>query len=111
MARVEPGAPLRVDVVFSPAPREVHCVSLELPHGSTLDDALHASGLADAIRQAGAECGIWGCRRAGSTRLRDGDRVECWRALAVDPMQARRLRHEAQRRPKEKRPAGAGRGA
>jgi putative ubiquitin-RnfH superfamily antitoxin RatB of RatAB toxin-antitoxin module len=99
---------LQVEVAFAAAPRQVRCVTISLPEGSTLDDALQASGLADEVRQGGFECGVWGHRRAGSTPLRDGDRVECWRALTVDPMTARRQRHDAQRSQK-KRPARAGR--
>lgn len=99
-------AELRVEVVFSAAPRQVRCVSLRLPEGSTLDDALHAAGLADEV--AGLGCGIWGRARPRDTLLADGDRVECWRALTVEPMTARRQRQEAQRTQK-KRPARAGR--
>jgi putative ubiquitin-RnfH superfamily antitoxin RatB of RatAB toxin-antitoxin module len=99
---------LRVEVVLALAPREVLWLSLSLPGGSTLDDALQASGVAEQLRQGGFECGIWSRREPGTARLRDGDRVECWRPLQLDPMQARRQRHEAQRRQK-KRPGGAGR--
>lgn len=107
MARAEP-ARLQVEVVLAEAPRQVCSVTISLLEGSTLDDALQASGLAEQVRQGGFECGVWGHARPGTTPLRDGDRVECWRALAVDPMAARRRRHEAQRSQK-KRPARAGR--
>jgi putative ubiquitin-RnfH superfamily antitoxin RatB of RatAB toxin-antitoxin module len=95
-------------VVLALTPRDVLWVALSLPAGSTLDDALQASGLAAQVRQGGFECGIWSRREPGTAPLRDGDRVECWRALQVDPMEARRQRHEAQRSQK-KRPARAGR--
>jgi uncharacterized protein len=52
-------------------------------------------------------CGIWGRRCDMGQALRDGDRVEIYRALAVDPKEARRLRYKGQR--KAKRPAVAGR--
>jgi uncharacterized protein len=99
MDRAEP-ARLSVEVVASPAPREVRSVVLSLPAGSTLADALRASGLATE----GLTCGIWGRPCTPDTRLADGDRVECWRALLIDPKEARR-----QRAGKEKRPARAGR--
>lgn len=92
---------LHVEVVFSPAPREVRRVALELPPGSTLADALRASGLAE--RAPDLVCGIWGRRQPASTALRDGDRVELYRGLTVDPKEARRLRYKGQR--KRKRPA------
>ena len=110
MGRAEPASQVQVEVVISPAPRVTHAVTLSLPEGSTLDDALRLSGFAEQVRQGGFEYGVWGRKRPGATPLRDGDRIECWRPLKLDPMQARRLRHEAQRSQK-KRPARAGRPA
>jgi putative ubiquitin-RnfH superfamily antitoxin RatB of RatAB toxin-antitoxin module len=98
---------LRVEVVFSPAPRTTQVRQLTLPAGSTLADALRQSGLFDGLRTDGLTFGIWGRRQPVSTPLRDGDRVEAYRALAVDPKEARRLRYKGQ--PKRKRPARAGR--
>ena len=34
--------PMRIEVVYSPAPREVECVALELPEGATVAAALEA---------------------------------------------------------------------
>jgi len=97
----------RVEVAYSPAPRQTELVSLSLT--GTVREALIASGLLehhglaiDALR-----CGIWGRRCDLGQALRDGDRVEIYRALAVDPKEARRLRYKGQR--KAKRPAVAGR--
>jgi uncharacterized protein len=93
---------VRVEVVFSRAPRTVDESMLELAPGATVADALRAAGVGDEP----LVCGVWGRRVAPDQLLRDGDRVELYRALAVDPMEARRRRHEAQ---KGKRPARAGR--
>lgn len=102
---------LQVEVVFSPAARVVETRQLTLAAGSTLADALRASGLFEVGPPEGLGFGIWGRRQPVSTVLRDGDRVEVYRALTVDPKEARRLRYKGQpeRRRKEKRPAGAGR--
>jgi uncharacterized protein len=89
-------AEIEVLLVWSPGPRRVEQRSLRLPMGATLADALHAAGLA-------SEAGVWGRVRDPSTPLRDGDRVELYRALVVDPKEARRLRYKGQRRAKEKR--------
>jgi putative ubiquitin-RnfH superfamily antitoxin RatB of RatAB toxin-antitoxin module len=99
---------VHVEVAYSAAPRQVEVVVLSLAEGQSVGDALRASGLLerhglplDALR-----CGVWG-RRCGLTQvLREGDRVEIYRGLTVDPKEARRLRYKAQR--KEKRPAGPG---
>jgi uncharacterized protein len=95
-------AEIQVLLVWSPAPRRVEQRTLRLPSGSTLADALRAAGLQ-------GEAGVWGRLRAPSTLLRGGDRIELYRRLVVDPNEARRRRHESQRRTKEKRPARAGR--
>ncbi len=43
-------------------------------------------------------CGVWGRPQAPDWPLRDGDRVEVYRVLTVDPKEARRLRYKRQRR-------------
>lgn len=98
MARAE-GA-LRIEVAFSPAPRQVQVVALELPPGSSVADALRASGLLaqHGLAVDGQACGIWGRPQPVSGLLRDGDRVELYRPLTVDPKEARRLRYKRQRR-------------
>ena len=101
----------RVEVAYSATARQVELVALDLPAASTVSDALHASGLLErhGLVSGALQCGVWGRRCTLSQVLRDGDRVELCRALTVDPKDARRLRDKGQRRPKEKRPAGAGR--
>jgi uncharacterized protein len=102
---------VRVEVAYSAAARQVALVVLALPDASTVRDALIASGLLERHGLAidAVQCGVWGRRCDLARVLRDGDRVELYRALTVDPKEARRLRYKGQRKPKEKRPAGAGR--
>lgn len=102
---------VRVELVYSAAARQVDQVAVELPAASTVRDALVASGLLERHGRDidAVQCGIWGRRCALDQTLREGDRVELYRALTVDPKEARRLRYNGQRRHKEKRPAGAGR--
>jgi uncharacterized protein len=100
---------VRVEVAYSPAPRRVEIVPLQLAPGSTLADAVKASGLLlrHGLDPSTAACGVWGRQRPPEHALRDGDRVEIYRGLAVDPKEARRLRYARDK--KEKRPARAGR--
>ena len=88
---------LRVVVAWSPAPREVREVSLDMPAGSTVAQALAAAGWS-AGPEGGAprETGIWGRKAPGAQALRDGDRVEVYRPLQVDPKVARRERFRRQ---------------
>ncbi|HEY0201417.1 MAG TPA: RnfH family protein [Burkholderiaceae bacterium] len=94
------GGLLRITVAYSPGPRQVVELALQLPDGATVADALRAAARADgavANLQAGAEdLGIWG-RRAGPAQiLRDRDRVEVYRPLLVNPKVARRERFQGQ---------------
>ena len=99
---------VRVEIAYGAAARQVDLVTLAMPTSSTVRDALIASGLLerhglaiDAVR-----CGVWGRRCDLAQALREGDRVEIYRALTVDPKEARRLRYKGQ--PKKKRPAVPG---
>ena len=98
MARAEAG--LQIELAYSPAPRVVATLALRLPLGSTVADALRASGWLEThgLRIDTVRCGVWGRPQALDIALRDGDRVEVYRPLLVDPKEARRLRYKRQRR-------------
>lgn len=91
--------PVHVEVASSPGPRQMQLLALTLPPGATVQDALSASGLLPAPCDADAaqplSVGIWGRKAALDTVLREGDRVECYRGLKVDPKEARRVRYRA----------------
>ena len=92
--------PLRVSVAYSPRAREVDEVELVMTAGATVADALRDSGLQarhPGLDLAAARVGVWGVPCARDCVLRERDRVEVYRALVVDPKEARRLRQRAQR--------------
>jgi hypothetical protein len=92
---------VEVEVVFCPAPGVADRTPLRLPRGATVAQALEASGLAQRYAlDAGCTVGIWGRAKPPETPLRDRDRVEVYRALTVDPKEARRLRYKRQREPR-----------
>jgi uncharacterized protein len=97
MARAEPG--MQITLIFSPAPREVLELSLHVPHECTAHRALDQAGWLKDYPDLGSPAltlGVWG-RRVGATHvLRDGDRLEVYRALRVDPKVARRERFVGQ---------------
>jgi uncharacterized protein len=105
MARVDVGsdvaAPvpeptLSVEVLYCARPGHTDSVALQLPVGSTVLQALVASGVLDrhGLLPEGLSVGIW-CRvQPLHTRLRDRDRVEIYRPLRVDPKEARRQRYQ-----------------
>jgi len=89
---------LDVEVVFAPAERQVECVPLRVPVGTTLADALRASGLPERhgwADLAALRCGVWMKPQPLDTVLRDRDRIEVYRPLKVDPKEARRQRYRS----------------
>ena len=92
-------ATLQVTVVYSPAPRVVHERAVQLAGAPTVRDAITASGLLEAfpdLLAALPTVGVWGRKTALGHVLREGDRVEVYRALVVDPKVARRERFRRQ---------------
>ena len=92
-------ATLSVCVVYSPQARTVLECKLSLPQGATVADALQRSGIGEILANDSrhADClGIWGRKVNPAQTLSDGDRVEIYRPLRVDPKVARRERFQKQ---------------
>jgi uncharacterized protein len=90
-----------VEVVYAQSPERQVLRSLRLAEGASAAEALAASGLFEAcpeLRQSEPQIGIHGRLIERDTALRDGDRVEIYRPLEVDPKEARRSRAEERRR-------------
>ncbi|TBO32421.1 RnfH family protein [Aquabacterium lacunae] len=86
---------LTVVLVYSPQARDLKCRTLPLPADSTVGDALKASGWFSQGFE-GLAVGIWGRKTPLDTVVRQGDRIEIYRGLTVDPKEARRQRYRAQ---------------
>ncbi len=94
---VEASRSVRVTVAWSPRPRVVEEVAVVLAHGATVADAIAASGLEQRYPGLQAKgVGIWYRQVRPDRAVQDGDRVELYRPLVVEPMAARRARFEAQ---------------
>lgn len=94
-----PAPPITVTVVAACGPRQTAEVQLQLPAGARLADALRAAQALPAFAALALDAmpaGVWGRKAAPSQPLRDGDRVECYRRLQVDPKVARRARFAQQ---------------
>ncbi len=95
---------MRVEVAFALPHRQV-LLPLSVARGTTAREAVRLSGIARhfpgeplAERDfAGADLGIFGQAVDGDTPLADGDRVEIYRPLLVDPREARQRRARAGR--------------
>lgn len=90
----ESGAALRIEVAYA-QPSQAFVVALDVAPGTTAAQAVRASGLADRhpeIDPQTSALGIFGHRVAPDARLKDGDRVEVYRPLRLDPKARRRER-------------------
>jgi len=88
-------AGMRVSVACSEQAGAAFEVSVEVACGATVLDAIRGSGVLGrfaTIDVSRCQVGIWGRATKLDARLADGDRVELYRPLVMDPMQARRLR-------------------
>ncbi len=85
---------MRVSVAYA-LPDEQFEASVDLPAGACVADALAAvasdTGFVE-VDLAQAPVGIYGETVARGRLLEDGDRVEIYRELLIDPKEARRLR-------------------
>ena len=108
MTRAEPSS-LRVTVVYL-RPDLTFERALRLTAPASVGDAIEASGIRAEIaelRSARLELGVFSCLCAPTELLHDGDRIEVYRPLTLEPKQARRLRAAVRRKRKA---AGSARG-
>lgn len=90
---------LHIHLLYAPAPRTVFEAALTVPPGHNLGQALAQAGWLKRFPEIQNDClalGIWGRKAHEHTELRDGDRVEIYRELRVDPKVARRERFVGQ---------------
>ena len=95
---------MRVTLAFALASRQ-EVFELELADGATVADAIAAAPLRSrfpGVDFAALDAGVWGARVGRETRLREGDRVELYRALAADPKEMRRRRVKPRTSPRSR---------
>jgi len=88
-----------VRVAWSAAPGVADEIELRLPRAATIGDAIVAWRRQTRCDMPADRVGIWGRPRTVTTRLAEGDRVEIYRPLQADPMEARRARQRRHRAP------------
>lgn len=85
---------IRVELVWA-GPEHVVMRRIELARGSTVTQAIGVSGIAEAIPGGvidAARIGLFSHRVTLDHVLQEGDRIEIYRPLLLDPMEARRRR-------------------
>ena len=87
---------LSIEIAYA-LPQKQELVQLKLPAGSTVQQAIEASGLKQRhpeIDLAKNKVGIFGKLSKLDAPLRDRDRVEIYRPLIADPKEVRKKRAE-----------------
>lgn len=97
---------ITIEVAYG-LPQEQALLVLAVPAGTTAREAVRLSGLAarfPGLDPEQAPLGIFGKleKDPAARVLREGDRVEVYRPLLIDPKEARRLRAERARARREK---------
>lgn len=85
---------LEIEIVYGLADRQV-LKSMTVTEGTTVREAALKSGLEVEFPELDlqqAPLGIFGKTVKDETVLRDGDRIEVYRPLLIDPKEARRKR-------------------
>jgi hypothetical protein len=87
---------INIEVVYA-LPNEQILLKKSVPAGTTVADAIQASGVLDKypeINLAANKLGIFGKLVKADSVLRDKDRIEIYRPLIADPKEVRRKRAE-----------------
>ncbi len=93
-ADVTSASMIEVELVYA-KPEEQVLVCLKLPEGSTIEQAIDASGLLSHFPEIDLsvnKVGIFGRVCTLEQRLKQNDRVEIYRPLLHDPKESRRQR-------------------
>ena len=84
-----------VEVVFARAGQSALHRRFEVDASSTLMQAIEASGLTDLLPVDAIDprrLGVFGRKASPEQQVHEGDRIEIYRVLTLDPMEARRRR-------------------
>lgn len=96
-----------VTVVYARPGRQIE-LRVDVSPGVTIGQAIAASGvlaLEPQLQTHALDVGVWNRVVRLEDAAREGDRIEIYRPLQVDPKEARRLRAEIRQR---RRPGGQG---
>jgi len=83
----------RVEIVFA-TPELQELIGIDVQPGTTVQQAIDRSAIwerFDGVDLGELPVGIWGREVGRDHELRAGDRVEIYRALQMEPREARRL--------------------
>lgn len=90
---------LQVEVVYA-LPGETTVIPIAIEKGSTIEDAIRASGierLYPKIDPDRNKIGVFSQIKLPGDEVSDGDRIEIYRPLTADPIESRRSRAAKQK--------------
>ena len=95
---------MKVECVYA-SEKEQYLIALSLEEGATIEEVIRASGALEHFSELELEAlpvGIFGEKKTLADVVRQGDRVEIYRPLLIDPMEARRSRAIAPKKSKRR---------
>lgn len=93
---------MKVECIYA-SEKEQYLIALNLHEGATIEEVIQASGVLEyfpELKESSLNVGIFGCKKLLSDEVNEGDRVEIYRSLVINPMEARRRRAPAPKRRK-----------
>ncbi len=87
------GKQAKVELVYATPDRQ-ELLELTVEVGTTIAELVEESGIVAGFPDQGlesAQVGVWGRLADLEYKVRDGDRIEIYRSLQIDPRDARRL--------------------
>jgi len=88
---------MRVEVAYATPAKQV-ILPLELPLGTTIEEAISLSGIKDLFPEIDLHrqgVGVFSIPQNLNYPLKEGERVEIYRELLIDPKEARRRKAKA----------------
>ena len=101
--------PISLLVVWAPSAGSEEVARLQVAPGTTVEQAVACSALVRQVAALGGvvvKYGVWGRLAAAESLVHDGDRIELYRPLKVDPKLARSRRAQKQKATKAAKAAG-----
>jgi putative ubiquitin-RnfH superfamily antitoxin RatB of RatAB toxin-antitoxin module len=91
---------IKIEVAYARA-AEQRIIPIEVAEGSTIEIAIHHSGILTLFPEIDLTTqvvGIFSAPKTLSTLVKEGDRIEIYRSLVIDPKEARRIKANALKR-------------
>ncbi len=89
---------ITIEVAYAKPERQL-ILTVDVAHDSTIEDAIHASGILQEFPEIDLEkqgVGIFSQPKSLRDKIKAGDRIEIYRSLIADPKEKRRDRAKQQ---------------